>query len=59
MSKTYFSTDHEYIKVEGDSATIGISNYAQEQLGDIVFLLNCPPSALLSRRATRLPLSNR
>ncbi len=38
MTKTLFSEDHEYVRLEGDSATIGISNYAQEQLGDIVFV---------------------
>jgi len=38
MSKTLFSTDHEYVKLDGTSATIGISDYAQEQLGDIVFV---------------------
>ena len=34
---TYFTKEHEWIRVEGDSATVGISNHAQEQLGDIVF----------------------
>ncbi len=38
MTKVLFSEDHEYVRLEGDSATIGISNYAQEQLGDIVFV---------------------
>jgi glycine cleavage system H protein len=33
----YFTQDHEWIEVDGDSATVGITNYAQEQLGDIVF----------------------
>ena len=33
----YFTGEHEWIKVEGDTATIGISNHAQEALGDIVF----------------------
>ncbi|MFL5227017.1 MAG: glycine cleavage system protein GcvH [Sphingomicrobium sp.] len=33
----YFTQDHEWIRVEGDTATVGISNHAQEQLGDIVF----------------------
>ncbi len=33
----YFTKDHEWVRVEGDSATIGISNHAQEALGDIVF----------------------
>ena len=33
----YFTKEHEWIRVEGDQATVGISNHAQEQLGDIVF----------------------
>ncbi len=38
MSKTYYTEDHEWISVEGDTATVGITNYAQEQLGDLVFV---------------------
>lgn len=33
----YFTRDHEWIRVDGDTATVGISNHAQEALGDIVF----------------------
>ena len=33
----YFTREHEWIRVEGDTATVGISNHAQEALGDIVF----------------------
>ena len=33
----YFTRDHEWIRVEGDIATVGISDHAQEALGDIVF----------------------
>lgn len=33
-----FSADHEWIKIEGDTATIGISDYAQSELGDIVYI---------------------
>src|SRR3954470_12883328 len=33
----YFTKEHEWIRVEGDTATVGISNHAQEALGDIVF----------------------
>ena len=33
----YFTKDHEWIRVEGDTATVGISDHAQEALGDIVF----------------------
>src|SRR5690606_13285732 len=34
----YYSNDHEWVKVEGDEAYIGISDYAQEHLGDIVYV---------------------
>ena len=34
----YFTEDHEWIDVDGDSATVGITDYAQSQLGDIVFV---------------------
>jgi glycine cleavage system H protein len=33
----YFTKEHEWVRVEGDTATIGISDHAQEALGDIVF----------------------
>ena len=35
--RLYFTKEHEWIRVEGDTATVGISNHAQEALGDIVF----------------------
>ncbi len=38
MAKTFFTRDHEWIRVEGGVATVGITNYAQEQLGDLVFV---------------------
>ena len=34
----YFTKEHEWIKVDGDVATVGISDFAQAQLGDIVFV---------------------
>jgi glycine cleavage system H protein len=34
---TYYTKDHEWVRVEGSQATVGISSHAQEQLGDIVF----------------------
>lgn len=34
----YFTDEHEWIDLEGDTATVGISDYAQGQLGDIVFV---------------------
>jgi len=38
MAKIYYTEDHEWLSVEGDIATVGITDYAQEQLGDIVFV---------------------
>ena len=34
----YYSKDHEWVAVEGDTATVGITDYAAEQLGDLVFV---------------------
>ena len=36
MSETRYSKDHEYIRIEGDVGIVGISDYAQSQLGDVV-----------------------
>jgi glycine cleavage system H protein len=33
-----FTTDHEWIRLDGDIATVGITSFAQEQLGDVVFV---------------------
>lgn len=38
MSGEQYSKDHEWIRMEGDIATVGISNHAQEQLGDVVYV---------------------
>jgi glycine cleavage system H protein len=35
---TLFTPDHEWLRIEGDIATIGITDYAQSQLGDVVFV---------------------
>ena len=34
----YFSKDHEWIEIDGDTGTVGITDYAQSQLGDITFV---------------------
>jgi glycine cleavage system H protein len=34
----YFTKDHEWIAIDGDAATVGITDYAQGQLGDITFV---------------------
>lgn len=38
MSSIRYTKDHEYIRIDGDTGTVGISDYAQEQLGDVVFV---------------------
>ena len=38
MAETRYTKDHEYIRIEGDTGTVGISDYAQGQLGDVVFV---------------------
>jgi glycine cleavage system H protein len=38
MTELKYTEDHEWISVDGDEGTIGISDYAQEQLGDIVYV---------------------
>ncbi|MGH7004154.1 MAG: glycine cleavage system protein GcvH [Alphaproteobacteria bacterium] len=38
MATTYFTEDHEWVRVEGDIATVGITDHAQDQLGDLVFV---------------------
>jgi glycine cleavage system H protein len=42
MTEIRYSKDHEYVRIDGDEATIGITDYAQAQLGDIVFV-DLPP----------------
>jgi glycine cleavage system H protein len=38
MSDTKFSEEHEWIAIDGDVGTVGITDYAQEQLGDVVYV---------------------
>jgi glycine cleavage system H protein len=38
MAETRYTKDHEYIRIEGDTGTVGITDYAQAQLGDVVFV---------------------
>jgi glycine cleavage system H protein len=45
----YFTKDHEWIDVAGDIATIGITDYAQSQLGDIVFAEVPAPGVTLKK----------
>jgi glycine cleavage system H protein len=45
----YFTKDHEWVRVDGNNATVGISSHAQEQLGDIVFA-ETPPAGRSLRK---------
>ena len=38
MAETRYSKDHEWVRRDGDTATIGITDYAQNQLGDVVYV---------------------
>ena len=38
LERLYYSNDHEWVKVEGDEASVGITDFAQEHLGDIVYV---------------------
>ena len=38
MSQTRYTRDHEYVQVDGDVGSVGISDHAQSQLGDVVFV---------------------
>src|SRR5258707_2851142 len=38
MTTTLFTSDHEWLRIEGDVATVGVTDYAQSQLGDVVFV---------------------
>ena len=38
MANIKFTKDHEWIRVEGETAIVGITDYAQQQLGDVVFV---------------------
>ena len=38
MTEKKYTEDHEWVHIDGDTATVGITNHAQESLGDIVFI---------------------
>ncbi len=48
MSEVWFTKEHEWINVEGDVGTVGISDYAQGQLGDIVYVELPPQGAVMA-----------
>src|SRR6201996_142505 len=38
LMTTFYTSDHEWLQIDGDVATIGVTDYAQSQLGDVVFV---------------------
>ena len=38
MATERFTKDHEWVRLDGDIATVGITDHAQQQLGDVVFV---------------------
>jgi glycine cleavage system H protein len=49
MPEIRFTKDHEWIVLDGDEATVGISEYAQDQLGDVVYVELPDPGTKLSK----------
>ncbi len=52
MSEVKFSKDHEWIKIEGEVATVGITKHATEMLGDIVFVELPEKGSMLEKDGT-------
>jgi glycine cleavage system H protein len=44
-----YSKEHEWLKIDGDSATIGVTDYAQDQLGDVVYVDLPQPGARITQ----------
>ena len=53
-----FTEDHEWLRIDGDVATVGITDHAQEQLGDLVFVELPKLGAQRRTRAQRRRSSN-
>lgn len=51
MSERRYSKEHEWIRVEGDTGTVGITDYAQGQLGDVVYVELPDPGKKVARGA--------
>ena len=58
MAELKFTKEHEWIRVEGDIGTVGISDYAQTQLGDVVYV-EVPAVGKKLARVARRQWSNR
>lgn len=44
-----YTQDHEWVRLDGDVATVGITNYAQEQLGDVVYVELPEPGKMITK----------
>lgn len=51
-SDYFYTKDHEWVKVEGDTATIGITDFAQKQMGDVVYVEMPAPGTQLDLHQT-------
>lgn len=51
MNGTYYTRTHEYVRLDGETGTIGITDFAQTQLGDVVFVELPPIGATLTKGA--------
>ena len=49
MTGTHFTKDHEYVRVDGNAGVVGVTDYAQSQLGDIVFIELPPVGKIISK----------
>ena len=62
MAKTieglYYSESHEYVKVEGEYGYVGITDYAQEQLGNVVYVDMPEVATFISFLAGKISTSN-
>ena len=54
-----YTKDHEWVRVDGDTGTVGITNFAQQQLGDVVYVDLPEVGAQLNGGQTRSARSNR
>lgn len=51
MNGTYYTRTHEFVRIEGETGTIGITDFAQTQLGDVVFIELPPIGTTLTKGA--------
>ena len=58
MSDIRFTKDHEWVRLDGDIATFGITDHAQEQFGDVVFVELPAVGKHVGARAARRQWSN-